>query len=208
MEAKQKDANGKSSVDVDSTVVPNAHLRNGTVVYDARTNGNGNGAAHAASNGNGNGNGAKLPSPPPVLPSKPVAVPAAPAAAAEAPAAVAPPRPAATVNGSAARAAGSALSTQSLDNAMDAQAAGQIETVAATGAAKKPTSAAGTPYANPGGRWSQFKTYSTFQVRVRCLVPAARRDGGKSGWVWVYGQDLVEASHVRNQGVGACISPH
>ncbi|PNW73731.1 hypothetical protein CHLRE_13g570350v5 [Chlamydomonas reinhardtii] len=163
VEAKQKDANGKSSVDVDSTVVPNAHLRNGTVVYDARTNGNGNGAAHAASNGNGNGNGAKLPSPPPVLPSKPVAVPAAPAAAAEAPAAVAPPRPAATVNGSAARAAGSALSTQSLDNAMDAQAAGQIETVAATGAAKKPTSAAGTPYANPGGRWSQFKTYSTFQ---------------------------------------------
>lgn len=24
-------------------------------------------------------------------------------------------------------------------------------------------SAAGTPYANPGGRWSQFKSYSTFQ---------------------------------------------
>lgn len=62
-----------------------------------------------------------------------------------------------------------AFSTASLDEATDAQAAGQIETVAAIQAEQKERvkakarSAAGTPYKNPGGRWSKFRTYSTFQ---------------------------------------------
>lgn len=31
-----------------------------------------------------------------------------------------------------------------------------------------PTTAAGTPYRNPGGRWSQFRNYSVFQVGEEC----------------------------------------
>lgn len=61
----------------------------------------------------------------------------------------------------------SPLSTASLDNAIDPEVGGQLETAAAVAdsatRAKKPTTAAGTPYANPGGRWNQFKSYSTFQ---------------------------------------------
>lgn len=72
-------------------------------------------------------------------------------------------------------------SVRSLDMAVDVKAAGQIETVAVTTAVaaassstasssiaptetKKPLTAAGTPYKNPGGRWSSIKGYSVFQV--------------------------------------------
>jgi predicted unusual protein kinase regulating ubiquinone biosynthesis (AarF/ABC1/UbiB family) len=70
---------------------------------------------------------------------------------------------------------------QSIDGFMEAETAGHLETaaqealaardaveaaVASTSEASngsKPLSAAGTPYKNPGGRWSKFKSYSTFQ---------------------------------------------
>lgn len=76
---------------------------------------------------------------------------------------------------------------KSIDGFMDPETAGQLETaaqealaardaavaaaaaaaeVSTSGAAtsgSKPLSAAGTPYKNPGGRWSKFKSYSTFQ---------------------------------------------
>ncbi len=68
----------------------------------------------------------------------------------------------------------------SIDGYMEAQTAGQLETAAQEAladrdaaekastsggatAAALPKSAAGTPYKNPGGRWSKFKSYSTFQ---------------------------------------------
>lgn len=74
----------------------------------------------------------------------------------------------AQVNATAAPASASdsfrALSTASLDEAMDAGAAGQIESVAAQKESSKvKETAAGTPYKNPGGRWSQFRTYSVWQ---------------------------------------------
>ncbi|KAG2495073.1 hypothetical protein HYH03_006684 [Edaphochlamys debaryana] len=182
VETKAKDA-------VDSTV-PSPAALNGTVVYDARANGAAP-AAPASTNGNGNGNGhgngkANLPTPPPVLPSRPpVLTPAAASNGAAhtngngngngngAPAAVPPPAAMAAAALAAKSLAANPvvgktqpMSTVSLDDAMDPVAAGQLETAAATGGdkrAKAPTSAAGTPYANPGGRWSKFKSYSTFQ---------------------------------------------
>lgn len=192
LETKPKEPQNGKPLD-DSTVVNPSALAKGDIVYDARnpiangtssvaakpTNGNGNGA-HSNGNGNGNGNGkVSLPSPPPVLPSKPVAVapasptPAAtPSPAASTPASVpASPSPTPAPTPSAAPAAQakaiSPLSTASLDNAIDPEVGGQLETAAAVAdsatRAKKPTTAAGTPYANPGGRWNQFKSYSTFQ---------------------------------------------
>ncbi|GIM03175.1 hypothetical protein Vretimale_7990, partial [Volvox reticuliferus] len=166
VEANATDSQNGKIVEVDSTVVSPANLSNGTILYDARAGeasavsetvgvdsngngfGNGNGL-HAIGNGSSttsgsNGNGAAaanaFPMPPPAVQSKPVA--AGPSAS-ELP----------------------SMSTVSLDNAMDPQAGGQIETVAATSTqdVRKPTTAAGTPYSNPGGRWSQFKTYSVFQ---------------------------------------------
>jgi hypothetical protein len=44
-----------------------------------------------------------------------------------------------------------------------AAAAAAAAAPAAAAAAAASLSAKGTPYAEPGGRWSQFKTYSTFQ---------------------------------------------
>lgn len=182
VEAKLKDSDNEKTPSDDSTVVSPTELNNGTVVYDSRAASALQTSEHAITeNGNGsngkavqersvpesNGSSAAsstLPSPPPILPSKPAV---------------------ASSNSSSQI---SPLSTASLDAAMDPSAAGQIETVAATAAAapaptastaapsagppvssspaeiKKPTTAAGTPYSNPGGRWSQFKTYSTFQV--------------------------------------------
>ncbi|GLC36873.1 hypothetical protein PLESTB_000183500 [Pleodorina starrii] len=163
VETKAKEPqNGKVATDVDSTVVASTDLSNGTILYDARAaevsasaqeaaasaNGADN-AAHASSS-NGNGSAAAvssaLPAPPPVVPSSM-------------------PKPAAVTASSVSTDEVAPQSTASLDRAMDPTAAGQIETVAATASSevKKPTTAAGTPYSNPGGRWSQFKTYSTFQ---------------------------------------------
>ncbi|EFJ49735.1 hypothetical protein VOLCADRAFT_104180 [Volvox carteri f. nagariensis] len=164
-EANPKESSESKAVDFDSTVYNSANLGNGTILYDARAAeastssetasvseiGNGNGkengvstnGVHASTSSNSNGNGVVAASSPPVdapaAPSKPAA----------------PSPPVSEV---------APMSTVSLDNAMDPQAGGQIETVAATAPeAKKPTTAAGTPYSNPGGRWSQFKTYSVFQ---------------------------------------------
>lgn len=171
VEAKvQESQNGKAS-NKELEVVSPESLSHGTIVYNARAveaagrslqaaivtnngngNGNGNGVYTATANttvttvpsmnGNGAAPASTLPAPPLVIPSKPLA-------SSKSVGEVAP------------------LSTASLDNAMDPNVAGQIETVAATSPArevKKPVTAAGTPYSNPGGRWSQFKTYSVFQV--------------------------------------------
>ncbi len=69
-----------------------------------------------------------------------------------------------------------------IDEEQNAEAAGQLELAAATAGASSSRasgsasssgsgassstkrSAAGTPYRNPGGRWSKFKSYSVFQV--------------------------------------------
>ncbi len=115
--------------------------------YQAGSNGNG-----ASSNGNGaSANGASANG------SK------APAASVVVAAAVTPP----------------ASPTVSIDAAdgvegfMPPEEAGQLEAAAQEALAEEerkgsapraaPTSAAGTPYVAPGGRWSQFKSYSTFQ---------------------------------------------
>ena len=141
-------------------------------------NGDANGAAAvvaAAANGNGAAEANGTPAAPAVIASS-VAVAAVAAAAAASTA------PASTSNGN----GNGSVAMTSLDIAVDPQVAGQIETVAATATATttKPVApaaeaaksepkrtAAGTPYKNPGGRWSQFKSYSTFQVR-RCSSPA------------------------------------
>mmetsp|Transcript_29730 Transcript_29730/g.65790 ORF Transcript_29730/g.65790 Transcript_29730/m.65790 type:complete len:842 (-) Transcript_29730:440-2965(-) len=133
------------------------------------SNGNGNGSSHG--NGNGNNNGKNNGS------NKDKETTATAKATASSNGA----------NGSAAPATATATATastsmSSLDLAMDPQAAGQIETVAATSAAaqneaiaraaaaakaaaeaRATRSASGTPYKNPGGRWAKFKSYSTFQ---------------------------------------------
>ncbi len=92
-------------------------------------------------------------------------------------------------NGSAVNGVASLTNTITITPAKDAAAgvegyldpcdAGQLEACAAEritemeAAASKeggdikvttPTTAAGTPYMNPGGRWSQFRNYSVFQV--------------------------------------------
>jgi hypothetical protein len=155
LEAKPKDA------EKDSTTVAAEAVGSGAVAYDARLE-----PAASSSNGNGShsdnahSNGAPVVAPPPVVPSK-LALAAVAAKTIE------------TEASTSASSTAPALSTQSLDQAMDPVAAGQVETAAATATAasaaasseevKKPTSAAGTPYANPGGRWSQFKQYSTIQ---------------------------------------------
>lgn len=85
----------------------------------------------------------------------------------------------ASTNGSApfAVSASPASATVSIDAAdgvegyMPPEGAGQLEAAAQEAlteqdrAARRaaPTTAAGTPYVAPGGRWSQFKSYSTFQ---------------------------------------------
>lgn len=59
--------------------------------------------------------------------------------------------------------------TTTLDEAIDAENAGQVETAAVLRSAEserkreKKRSTEGTPYSNPGGRWSKFKTYSVWQ---------------------------------------------
>jgi hypothetical protein len=123
----------------------------------ASSNGNGNGA-HAASS-NGNGASAAAAAAAPKQEPSPEAILGAAAAAA-----------AATFPPPAAAAAAAATATSSSDEEMEPAAAGQLEMAAGVAgasseqaAAKPKLSAAGTPYANPGGRWSQFKSYSTFQ---------------------------------------------
>ncbi len=158
-------------------------------VNGAATNGNGTNGVSAHSNGNGNGavsastNGVvKVPAAPAVMPSKAavevatgVAAATLVSAAAQAAKANGVPTPATPAafssngNGAPSQSSFKALSTASLDEAMDAQAGGQIETVAAQAGAQQQAkrlnkSAEGTPYANPGGRWGKFKSYSTFQV--------------------------------------------
>ncbi|GFR47545.1 hypothetical protein Agub_g9268 [Astrephomene gubernaculifera] len=231
VEAKSSEAEGCKTADVDSTVVTPESLNAGTILYNARSdtaaavstppashNGNGNGASSngaqaptaAYSNGTSNGaaaaaaaspaaSSAPLPQPPAVQPSKLAASPASPAV------------PSSSSSSSSSTSVLSPLSTASLDSAMDPQAAGQIETVAATigaeraaatpGAAggkaaaaevKKPKTAAGTPYSNPGGRWNQFKTYSVaqrtfeiwsfaFQFAFRYLLLNQKFTYGKEG---------------------------
>lgn len=62
---------------------------------------------------------------------------------------------------------------EGVEGFMPPEEAGQLEAAAQEALAERerkgpapraaPTSAAGTPYVAPGGRWSQFKSYSTFQ---------------------------------------------
>ena len=44
------------------------------------------------------------------------------------------------------------------------------EPAGAAAAPRPPVSAAGTPYASPGGRWQNFQKYSTFQARHAAAV--------------------------------------
>ncbi|KAL4421257.1 hypothetical protein ABPG75_010548 [Micractinium tetrahymenae] len=81
------------------------------------------------------------------------------------------------VNGAAPAAAATATvsvdAAEGVEGFMPPEAAGQLEAAAQEALAEQerkaaapraaPTSAAGTPYVAPGGRWSQFKSYSTFQ---------------------------------------------
>ncbi len=189
-------ATATETIEVEARVLPDKNS----------SNGNGNGAHHADASANGNG---AVPSPPRIVPSK-AAVEVATAVAAATVvtnAANAAANGASSSNGNGASSNGNgasssngngtaasakakspspppssfkALSTQSLDEALDPQAAGQVETVAATGGATRVNrTAAGTPYANPGGRWSKFKSYSTFQVRGGALgMPAVRAPQG------------------------------
>ena len=189
---KSKEQSSKQEEDI---FLPTPPTANGN---GAHTNGNGNGVHHA----NGNGNGKHL-EPPKVLPSRAASELATAAAAVATVSSVAGTAAYAAV-ASAVRAAthgtdasssshstngngnGKATPTptiqpsasmQSLDQAMDAGAAGQIETVAATSAAAEAAAANaqpgarrlnktadGTPYKAPGGRWANFKSYSTLQV--------------------------------------------
>lgn len=154
-------------------------------VYPASANGNGahaetivvqvaaDGQENAAhSTGASNGAAVVLPPPPAVIPST---VSASLQASTASPAASASSKPTAAA----------AQSLNSLDVAMDPKVAGQVETVAvttpsaATGSAstsasqaaeKKKLTAAGTPYKNPGGRWSNVKSYSVFQVGERAYL--------------------------------------
>ncbi|KAI7835637.1 hypothetical protein COHA_010468 [Chlorella ohadii] len=115
-------------------------------------NGNGNGASHngnGAAKLNGNGNGAALAT---------VSIDAA-----EGVEGFLPPEEAGPLE----TAAPEALADR--ERRAAAAAAAQAATAVAAGAAavaakeSKDLSAAGTPYVQPGGQWSKFKTYSTFQ---------------------------------------------
>ncbi len=95
-----------------------------------------------------------------------VAVPAAAAAAAEASAVPA----SSTTSVAPASPVTATSSVASMEEELAPALAGQLEMAAATSEPAKADAkkeqkltAAGTPYANPGGRWSQFKSYSTFQ---------------------------------------------
>jgi hypothetical protein len=133
--------------------------------------GNGKGAYATSSNGNGNGNGADSINGNGASSSSAAAAAAAqqqPAVSNEAILGAAFAAAAATIP----PATATATFSDSEDE-MDPAAAGQLEMAAALADPAKPgkkgskkggkLTAAGTPYANPGGRWSQFKRYSTFQ---------------------------------------------
>jgi hypothetical protein len=126
-----------------------SYVSNGVKVYvdgaaAAALNGNGNGSAK-----NGNGATAAAEAAAAAATAAAVAVTAGAAAAA----AGAAPR---NANGAAAAAASTRV-LNTIDEDQNAVAAGKLELAAVTGA--PPRSAAGTPYSNPGGRWSKFKTY-------------------------------------------------
>ena len=78
---------------------------------------------------------------------------------------------------------------------MDPQTAGLIETMAALAGLQKEAvrekyrTAAGTPYKNPGGRWSKFKSYSTFQVGL--LQQTWSKGWGGGGLAWSGSLSLV-----------------
>lgn len=101
-------------------------------------------------------------------------------------------------NGNGRSSSGNGASTSSkarmlntIDEEQNAPAAGHLEMAAATGpAAAASTSgkadaprakltAAGTPYKNPGGRWSKFKSYSVFQVGA-CQAQGVRASAGRA----------------------------
>ena len=110
----------------------------------AASSSNGNGAAAAAALSNGNGNG----------------------------------------NGAAAKKAAADRALNTIDEDQNALAAGKLELAAVTegaaaaaaagaadgadgAAASAPRTAAGTPYANPGGNWSKFKSYGVLQRTIQ-----------------------------------------
>lgn len=67
-----------------------------------------------------------------------------------------------------------ACAAQRITESLDAEAAGpgpssQAVAEAATAAAAD-SGVRGTPYSAPGGRWSNFKNYSTFQVTARATM--------------------------------------
>jgi hypothetical protein len=68
-----------------------------------------------------------------------------------------------------------------IDEEQNAEAAGQLELAAATASARKARSAAGTPYKAPGGSWSKFKSYSTWQVSALICVCVGGLCVGVSG---------------------------
>lgn len=64
------------------------------------------------------------------------------------------------------RARGRAINT--IDEEQNAALSGKLELAAATGGPRPqpPRSAAGTPYSNPGGRWSRFRRYGVWQRTI------------------------------------------
>jgi hypothetical protein len=133
------------------------------------SNGNGNGAAASAAAASSNGNGA-------AVGSHPLAA----AAGRPEPGAKLPPgaSPASSMDSMDAatdsvRARGRVINT--IDEEQNAAYAGKLELAAATqssssssssGAPRAPRTAAGTPYANPGGRWSRFRRYGVWQRTI------------------------------------------
>jgi hypothetical protein len=164
----------------------------------ASSNGNGNGNGHATSNGNGAAAASLnvIEEPVPALAAaaslngngKPAAVAAADTVVASVdvsskPAAAAAAslngngKPAAAVVAAVAVAAPAARDKllNTIDEDQNMEAAGKLELAAVTesAAGSGQRTAAGTPYKNPGGRWSKFKTYSVWQVGVSLRVSRA-----------------------------------
>lgn len=137
--------NGNGAVDAmqDSTAVPAAALSTSAAVKDV--------VLPASPNGNGNGNGA--------------AKAAAPVASTSVPAHAPAPAPAPATKETTLQSLDAVLGTKPEEKPKPAAVAASPATEAAIAAAATvvAASAAGTPYANPGGRWSQFKSYSVFQ---------------------------------------------
>ncbi|KAI8469667.1 MAG: ABC1 family-domain-containing protein [Monoraphidium minutum] len=197
----------------------NGHGANGNG-NGASSNGNGNGAvqyvpitlpANGAAAAYVNGNGAAAA--PPANASVASAVGAAAIAAAAANGAAAgaangraPSNGAAAANGAAKR--DRVLNT--IDEDQNAVAAGKLELAAVTDGEPGATgsggrSAAGTPYKNPGGRWSKFKTYSvwqrTFEIWTFAFSFAWKYAKLNQGWTYKGGKKGMtpEAVSARKQ---------